>query len=195
VRSAAVRFTRSTRGGWQTCWGSRWAGSEPRRPGCRRGAGLLDSGAPPSHECVAAARRRCIELSDWGLSLPPDTKRAGRLDVPIRFRFATELSPRLTLFCFEQRDIETGVCDGRLHMPGDPKECREHAKRCWKLTSGVSNPILKESLIDLAQRRARLASGLWPNRISYTFHWLRTRADRERQAPDQGHLTNSAPPN
>jgi hypothetical protein len=80
-------------------------------------------------------------------------------------------------------------------MPGDPKECREHAKRCWKLTSGVSNPILKESLIDLAQRRARLASGLWPNRISYTFHWLRTRADRERQAPDQGHLTNSAPPN
>jgi hypothetical protein len=45
-------------------------------------------------------------------------------------------------------------------MPGDPKECIEHAKRCWALASETNNPILKESLLDLAQRRASLASGL-----------------------------------
>jgi hypothetical protein len=45
-------------------------------------------------------------------------------------------------------------------MPGDPKQCREHAKRCWELASGATNPVLKESLIDLAQRWARLASDL-----------------------------------
>jgi hypothetical protein len=45
-------------------------------------------------------------------------------------------------------------------MPGDPKECREHAKRCWELASEATNPVLKESLIDLAQRWARLASDL-----------------------------------
>jgi hypothetical protein len=37
-------------------------------------------------------------------------------------------------------------------MPGDPKQCREHAKRCWALASEITNPILKESLTDAAQR-------------------------------------------
>jgi hypothetical protein len=42
-------------------------------------------------------------------------------------------------------------------MPGDPKQCREHAKRCWALASEIINPVLKESLIDAAQRWAVLA--------------------------------------
>ncbi len=45
-------------------------------------------------------------------------------------------------------------------MPGDPKECRQHAKRCWALASETDNPVLKESLVDLAQRWAALATHL-----------------------------------
>jgi hypothetical protein len=45
-------------------------------------------------------------------------------------------------------------------MPGDPKECREHAKCCWALASEVTNPALKESLIEIAQRWSRLATDL-----------------------------------
>ena len=46
------------------------------------------------------------------------------------------------------------------HMPGDPNVCREHAKRCWALASDTKNPALKDSLVDLAQRWARLAVDL-----------------------------------
>ena len=45
-------------------------------------------------------------------------------------------------------------------MPGDPQECREHAKRCWALASQSRNSALKESLIELAQRWASLATDL-----------------------------------
>ena len=45
-------------------------------------------------------------------------------------------------------------------MPGDPNECREHAKRCWALASETKNPELRDSLTDLAQRWARLATDL-----------------------------------
>ena len=45
-------------------------------------------------------------------------------------------------------------------MPGDPEECRQHAKQCWALASETKNPDLKESLTDLAQRWARLAIDL-----------------------------------
>jgi hypothetical protein len=45
-------------------------------------------------------------------------------------------------------------------MPGDPEECREHAKRCWALAAEATNPALKQSLTDIAQRWARLASDL-----------------------------------
>jgi len=45
-------------------------------------------------------------------------------------------------------------------MPGDPKRCREHAKRCWALASEIINPVLKESLLDAAQRWAVLAAEL-----------------------------------
>ena len=42
-------------------------------------------------------------------------------------------------------------------MPGDPKECREQAKRCWALAVETTNPVIKASLVDIAQRWARLA--------------------------------------
>jgi hypothetical protein len=45
-------------------------------------------------------------------------------------------------------------------MPGNPEECREHAKRCWALASETKNPDLRESLTDLAQRWSRLAIDL-----------------------------------
>jgi len=45
-------------------------------------------------------------------------------------------------------------------MPGNPKECREHAKRCWALASEVANPVLRDSLLETAQRWSRLAVDL-----------------------------------
>jgi hypothetical protein len=45
-------------------------------------------------------------------------------------------------------------------MPGDPKECREHAKRCWALASQTQNPVLRESLVDLAQKWSVVAVDL-----------------------------------
>lgn len=43
-------------------------------------------------------------------------------------------------------------------MPGDPKECREHAKRCWALAGETKSPVVKESLEECAQTWARLVS-------------------------------------
>jgi hypothetical protein len=45
-------------------------------------------------------------------------------------------------------------------MPGNPTDCREHAKRCWALASETTNPILKDTLVELAQRWALLAIDL-----------------------------------
>ena len=45
-------------------------------------------------------------------------------------------------------------------MPGDPKECREHAKNCWALAAAASQPDLKSHFTDMAQRWARLAADL-----------------------------------
>jgi hypothetical protein len=45
-------------------------------------------------------------------------------------------------------------------MPGDPEECRAHARRCWALAAKTTNPVVKESLVDLAQRWSRLAADL-----------------------------------
>jgi hypothetical protein len=36
-------------------------------------------------------------------------------------------------------------------MPGDPSECREHAKRCWALASEMKNPVVKQSLVELSK--------------------------------------------
>ena len=45
-------------------------------------------------------------------------------------------------------------------MPGNPKECREHAKRCWALAGEAKNPEIKNSLVEIAQRWTALAADL-----------------------------------
>ena len=45
-------------------------------------------------------------------------------------------------------------------MPGNPEECRAHARRCWALAAEVTNPVVKKSLTDLAQRWAKVAADL-----------------------------------
>jgi hypothetical protein len=45
-------------------------------------------------------------------------------------------------------------------MPGNPKECRENAKRCLQLAHETTNPALKNSLTDIAGQWTRLATDL-----------------------------------
>jgi len=45
-------------------------------------------------------------------------------------------------------------------MPLDPEYLREHARRCWKLAAQTGNPVLKKTLVQMAQRSVRLAVGL-----------------------------------
>jgi hypothetical protein len=47
-----------------------------------------------------------------------------------------------------------------FHVPGDPKECREHAKRCLQLADETTNPALKDSLLDISRHWMRLAADL-----------------------------------
>jgi hypothetical protein len=41
-------------------------------------------------------------------------------------------------------------------MPWNPKECREHARRCLKIAQEATNPALKASLEEIAQQWLRL---------------------------------------
>jgi hypothetical protein len=43
-------------------------------------------------------------------------------------------------------------------MPGNPKECREHAKRCLQLAQEATNRALRASLEEIAQQWLRLAA-------------------------------------
>ena len=45
-------------------------------------------------------------------------------------------------------------------MPGDPKECREHARRCAELASVATTPETREQFISLQQSWMRLAADL-----------------------------------
>lgn len=45
-------------------------------------------------------------------------------------------------------------------MPGDPKECREHAKQCFKLAELALTPDAKAYLFELARTWLKLASEL-----------------------------------
>jgi hypothetical protein len=45
-------------------------------------------------------------------------------------------------------------------MPGDPKECREHAKQCLKLACETPSPLAKAQFEDLAQTWSRLATDI-----------------------------------
>ena len=42
-------------------------------------------------------------------------------------------------------------------MPGDPKECREHAKECWRLSMSSRSTDAAEHFEELAQTWMRLA--------------------------------------
>jgi hypothetical protein len=46
------------------------------------------------------------------------------------------------------------------HRMVDPKYLREHATRCWTLAAQTDNPVLKKTLMKVAQRSVRLAAGL-----------------------------------
>jgi hypothetical protein len=45
-------------------------------------------------------------------------------------------------------------------MPGDPKECRDHALRCLELAKTASSPQVKVQFLDLANTWSRLAADL-----------------------------------
>ena len=45
-------------------------------------------------------------------------------------------------------------------MPGNPEECRQHAKRCWALACEVKSQEIKNSLVEIAQRWTALAADL-----------------------------------
>ena len=55
-------------------------------------------------------------------------------------------------------------------MPGDPKECREHAKRCLQLASGSPSPLAKARFQELAETWMRLATGLEQAKV-LVDHW------------------------
>jgi len=42
-------------------------------------------------------------------------------------------------------------------MPGDPRECRQHAVRCLELARTVSSPLAKEKFVSLAATWMQLA--------------------------------------
>lgn len=45
-------------------------------------------------------------------------------------------------------------------MPGDPRECREHAKCCLKQAAAAASPVVRENFLKLAQSWMRLAREL-----------------------------------
>jgi hypothetical protein len=47
--------------------------------------------------------------------------------------------------------------ESALPLKADILETDSHAARCWALASEITNPVLKERLIDAAQRWAALA--------------------------------------
>ena len=42
-------------------------------------------------------------------------------------------------------------------MPGDPKDCRQHAANCMQLAESAISPDLRQRLIDLAKQWDRIA--------------------------------------
>ncbi len=45
-------------------------------------------------------------------------------------------------------------------MPGDPKECRQHASRCAELAAIVATPDAREQFLSLQKSWMRLAADL-----------------------------------
>ena len=55
-------------------------------------------------------------------------------------------------------------------MPGDPKECREHAKHCLELAAQAASPLAKARFEDLAQTWALLATDIERTK-ALVAHW------------------------
>jgi hypothetical protein len=60
----------------------------------------------------------------------------------------------------EKADVTEGMLAGEACMPGDPKECREHAACCRNLAASASNAVARESFTNLADSWERLAREL-----------------------------------
>ena len=55
-------------------------------------------------------------------------------------------------------------------MPGDPKECREHAKNCRAMADAAVSPMAKARFEELAQTWTRLANDL-EHAKALVKHW------------------------
>ena len=55
-------------------------------------------------------------------------------------------------------------------MPGDPKECREHAKNCRSMADAAVSPMAKARFEDLARTWIRLANDL-EHAKALVEHW------------------------
>ena len=66
-------------------------------------------------------------------------------------------------------------------MPGDPKECRQHALNCVQLAKTAASPQAREEFANLARTWIRLADDL-ERTLAFLVCW-RTRPSR-RDEPD-----------
>jgi hypothetical protein len=57
-----------------------------------------------------------------------------------------------------------------FRMPGDPKECREHAKNCLRLAAESPSPLAKARFEDLANTWMKLATDLEQTK-ALVDHW------------------------
>jgi hypothetical protein len=55
---------------------------------------------------------------------------------------------------------EKGVVAMEAKMPGDPKECRQHALNCEHLAKGASSPELRDHFAKLTRTWIKLAAEL-----------------------------------
>ena len=55
-------------------------------------------------------------------------------------------------------------------MPGDPEECREHAKHCLELAKQAASPLPKAQFESLAQTWMRLAGDIARTKVLLE-HW------------------------
>lgn len=55
-------------------------------------------------------------------------------------------------------------------MPGDPEECREHAKHCLELAKQAASPLAKAQFESLAQTWMRLAGDIARTKVLLE-HW------------------------
>jgi hypothetical protein len=68
---------------------------------------------------------------------------------------------RTSVSLTQPQDRNPTVCGpGEGHMPGDPSECREHAKTCLRLAAEAHNPQAKQTFKNLAETWLRVAADL-----------------------------------